>query len=83
MAVIGAFVTGIAAGTFWANRSQGPLPSSTADLPTHRAGPFRFAVSVDPEVPAVGNNSVMIDLTDLEGAPVSDAAITAVATMPA
>jgi len=83
MAVIGALVAGIAAGIFWANRSQGPLPSSAVDLPTHRAGPFRFAVSVDPEVPVVGNNSVMIDLTDLEGAPVSNAAITAVATMPA
>lgn len=83
VAVIGALVVGIAAGFLWANRSEGPSPSAMANLPTHVAGPFRFAVSVDPEVPAVGNNTVIIELTNLEGMPVSDAEITAVATMPA
>jgi Cu(I)/Ag(I) efflux system membrane fusion protein len=80
--VIAALVVGVAVGVFWGNRSPAPA-GSMAELSIHRAGPFRLAVSIDPEVPEVGNNTVIIELTDLEGTPVSDAQITAVATMPA
>jgi Cu(I)/Ag(I) efflux system membrane fusion protein len=82
-AVVAALLAGIAAGIFWSDRQQSPSPSSMEDTPTHQAGPFRVAASVDPQVPEVGENTVVIEVTDLNGEPVSDARIAAVATMPA
>ena len=75
-----AFMAGIGIGLYWAgeqNQTAGAVPDSSM----HQAGPFRLSVRVNPETPKIGENSVLIVLTDLNGAPVDDAKINVVATM--
>jgi len=49
----------------------------------YRAGPFKLGVSISPEKPVVGSNTLRIVLRTRDDAPVSDAGIDAVAEMPA
>lgn len=56
---------------------------SLDQVPTYQSGQFFLSVAVSPETPAVGENRLIIRLTDANGDPVSGAAIKAVATMPA
>ena len=48
-----------------------------------RAGPFRVQVTVNPETPVIGANTVRLRLTDSQGVPVEGATISVVAIMPA
>ena len=70
------------------NRSAGPATTEVAgesaapDTPL-RSGPFRLAAAVSPEKPVIGRNRLRVVLRDLEGRPVSGAALKAVAEMPA
>ena len=75
-----ALMAGIGIGLYWAGEQEqaaGAIP----DAPMHQAGPFRLSIRVSPEAPEIGENSVRIELTDLNGAPVDDAQINVVATM--
>jgi len=47
------------------------------------AGPYKVHVSINPSVPKVGKNEVVISVNDDQGKPVSQAKIKAVAVMPA
>ncbi|MBL4868329.1 MAG: FixH family protein, partial [Pseudomonadales bacterium] len=47
------------------------------------AGPFQVAVSVDPQTPQVGNNSILIVVRDQDGLSITGADVRAVAEMPA
>ncbi|MGH8176933.1 MAG: efflux RND transporter periplasmic adaptor subunit [Steroidobacter sp.] len=72
-------------GSKWMQAPSG-APTDVAavdgELP-YRAGPFRLDVAVAPEAPVVGANTLTVRLQDTQGNPVSDAAIRAVAEMPA
>ncbi len=48
-----------------------------------RAGPFRVQVTVNPETPVIGANTVRLRLTDSQGVPVEGATVSVVAIMPA
>ncbi len=48
-----------------------------------RAGPFLFAIELEPETPRVGDNRLSLRLSDSRGTPVAGAHIKAVAEMPA
>jgi len=48
-----------------------------------RAGPFGVQVTVNPETPVIGANTVRLRLTDSQGVPVEGATISVVAIMPA
>jgi Cu(I)/Ag(I) efflux system membrane fusion protein len=76
-------IAGIVIGLNWAGAPQDRSASGTSDASMHEAGPFRFAISVDPQVPATGDNRLLIELTDLNGTPVDGADINVVATMQA
>lgn len=49
----------------------------------YKAGPFRLNVTVDPEAPEVGENTLTVRLENAAGEPVSGATFKAVAEMPA
>lgn len=51
--------------------------------PAYRSGSFQLDIDLDPETPRVGKNTLTLVLLDNAGRPVSDAAIKAVAEMPA
>jgi len=76
-----ALTAGALIGFYWSGERQGRAPAAAA--PMHRAGPFQIAARVAPATPVVGENTVLIELADLGGAPVTGAQIRAVATMPA
>ncbi|WP_036250323.1 efflux RND transporter periplasmic adaptor subunit [Methylobacter sp. BBA5.1] len=49
----------------------------------HPAGPFNVQVALEPEKPRIGNNQITLVVRDQDNRPVTDAAIQAVAEMPA
>ncbi|MGR8979867.1 MAG: efflux RND transporter periplasmic adaptor subunit [Gammaproteobacteria bacterium] len=53
------------------------------DAPSHPAGPFNVQVALKPEKPRIGNNRITLSVRDQDNRPVTDAAIQAVAEMPA
>ena len=57
--------------------------AAATDADFIEAGPFKVAVTVDPETPQVGKNRIVIHVTDLEGKPVRAAKVRAVGEMPA
>lgn len=78
-------LVGLWLGSKWLQAPSGaPTHAAAVDgeLP-YRAGPFRLDVQVAPEAPVVGANTLTVRLQDVQGNPVSDAAIRAVAEMPA
>ena len=75
-----ALMAGIGIGLYWAG-DKDQMAGATLDASMHQAGPFRLAIRVNPEAPEIGENSVLIELTDLNGIPVDDAQINVVATM--
>lgn len=46
-------------------------------------GPFKIAVTVEPEAPQVGNNRIVINVKDQKGKPVTGAKVRAIGEMPA
>ncbi len=79
-----ALMAGIGIGLYWAGEQDqmaGAIPGAIPGASMHQAGPFRLRVSVNPEAPTLGENTVLITLTDLNGAPVDGAEINVVATM--
>jgi Cu(I)/Ag(I) efflux system membrane fusion protein len=75
-----ALLAGIGIGLYWAGE-QDQMAGAVPDASMHQAGPFRLHVSVNPEAPKIGENTVLIALTDLNGVPVDGAEINVVATM--
>jgi len=63
-----------------AGSSAGPAGS---DEDTYQAGPFRVAVSLDPETPVTGKNTLLLRVRDAEDRPVSGVELSALAEMPA
>ncbi len=53
------------------------------DAPVYPAGPFNVQVELEPEKPRIGNNQITLSIRDKDNLPVTDAAIQAVAEMPA
>jgi Cu(I)/Ag(I) efflux system membrane fusion protein len=62
--------------------SAGGERSNSAEQ-EYAAGPYRFAVELEPTAPIVGENTLIVRLNDKSGQPLSDASIRAVAEMPA
>jgi membrane fusion protein, copper/silver efflux system len=61
---------------------DGSAPA-TASMARYRAGQLEIGIAADPATPRVGENRLVIELRDADGEPVSGAAISAEATMPA
>jgi Cu(I)/Ag(I) efflux system membrane fusion protein len=78
-----ALVAGILIGARWLGPQETPPTQATAGAPLHDAGPFRVRASVDPETPEIGENTVIIEISDLDGAPVTGAQVEVVAIMSA
>ncbi len=53
------------------------------EAPVFPAGPFNVQVKLEPEKPRIGNNQITLVVHDKDNRPVTDAAIQAVAEMPA
>ncbi|WP_308365966.1 MULTISPECIES: efflux RND transporter periplasmic adaptor subunit [unclassified Microbulbifer] len=66
--------------SYWALQSQRPAKTAAEFI---EAGPFRIAVSIDPERPRVGENKIRIEVLDGKDNPVEGAQVRAVAEMPA
>jgi len=77
------FAAALAAGIGFALRGKSPdsMPRSGANF--HPAGPFKIAVAIDPTQPKVGKNHMTVVVRDGNDQPVNDAAIQAIAEMPA
>lgn len=75
----------VAVGGFYLLRGSSS-PENTTDetrqMP-YAAGPFRFSVTVEPNVPVVGFNKLIVVLRTEEGRPITGAEIKPVAEMPA
>jgi len=56
---------------------------SDASLARFTSGPFEVGIAVDPSTPRVGDNRLIIEVRDADGAPISDVNIEAFAQMPA
>ena len=74
----------LAGGAYFLLSSQDDAPSMTMndDMPRYRAGSLEIGVKTDPGTPRVGNNRLIVDVRDSNGAPVS-IKIEAYAEMPA
>lgn len=59
------------------------FPASGQTRPVHRVGPFRIQASIDPERPRIGKNRITVVVRNRDDMPVVDAAVTAIAEMPA
>jgi len=68
---------------YWSASREAPATSSLDMAEAVRAGPFRVAVTIEPEAPTAGQNSLRVVLADAEGRPVEDAQVRATATMAA
>jgi len=67
---------------FFSNKGDNPV-NSQKNAPGHLAGPFSVQVEIEPEKPRIGNNQITLIVRDKDNRPVTDAAIQAVAEMPA
>ena len=76
-----ALVIGFLAGARWSEDSDTQTVSAVETALRLTAGPFRVAVTVDPDVPIIGDNDVMLVITDAEGRPVEGAEVSITATM--
>ena len=56
---------------------------SDASLARFTSGPFEVGIAVDPSIPRVGDNQLIIEVRDADGTPISDVNIDAIAEMPA
>lgn len=74
-------IVAVAGGYLWFARVEPTAPVDTADMV--RAGPFRVSVTIDPQTPAAGQNSLRVRVLDAGGRPVEDAEVRATATMAA
>jgi len=70
-------------GQQWQDRMAPESMGIIANANAYSAGPFRVQVEVTPEIPVIGENTVIVQLTDSGGTPVEDATISVVAVMPA
>ena len=65
--------------------SSGPsttsMPTMTDEAPVYQSGPYKVSVAVNPEVPTVGDNKLMVKVMDAQGNPVPDAQIEAFGQM--
>lgn len=56
--------------------------SKSDGMPRFTVGNLQVAITTDPATPRVGDNALIIEITDSEGNPVSDADVSAFAQMP-
>ncbi len=78
----GAFLVLVATLFLWSDFDQSSVNKATTG-PFHAAGLFRVQVAIDPEQPKVGKNRLTVIVHDKDGHPVDDAAVSAIAEMPA
>ena len=76
-------IVGIVIGLNWAGAPQDQSTPGISSASMHEAGPFRLSIGVDPQIPEIGDNRLLIELTDLNNTPVDGAEINVVATMQA
>jgi len=81
IAVVVALMAGTLIGLYWGGERQERATGMRPSAAMHQAGPFRVDVTVNPETPEIGENTVIVELTDLNGIAVDDAEINVVATM--
>jgi Cu(I)/Ag(I) efflux system membrane fusion protein len=74
---------GFFAGQQWAGSGVDESMALDTGGDALRAGPFRVQVTVNPETPVIGANTVRLRLTDNQGVPVEGATVSVVAIMPA
>ncbi|MCZ6894810.1 MAG: FixH family protein, partial [Gammaproteobacteria bacterium] len=74
----------LAGGAYFLFSSPDDAPSMTMndDMPRYRAGSLEIGVKTDPDTPRVGDNRLIVDVRDSNGAPVS-IKVEAYAEMPA
>ena len=64
--------------------SRGPGPAATADLSATRAvGSYRLGLQNEPRQPRLGDNTLLVELTDAQGRPVAGADVRVVVSMEA
>jgi Cu(I)/Ag(I) efflux system membrane fusion protein len=80
---VGVLAAGFYLGLQWQGRMGEESMEAMIAADPYSAGPFRVQVDVTPEIPVIGENTVILRLTDSIGVPVDDATISVVATMPA
>ena len=69
-------------GTRFSDRPDVTTGDSNESLP-YQAGPYRFGVDIEPDVPVVGDNRLRVEVRNPEGKPVSGVAVEGIAEMPA
>ncbi len=74
---------GFFVGTQWQGRTADGSMLTEGAEGAFRAGPFRVQISVTPEIPVIGDNTVRLRLMDGDGVPVEGATISVAAIMPA
>ena len=74
-------VLGIIIGLQWSGGADSRSAAAMETQDRLRAGPFQVAVVVNPEVPMIGNNTVMVSVADAAGAPVDGAQVAITAIM--
>ena len=74
-------VFGIIIGVQWSGATDGRFAAAIETQDRLRAGPFQVAVVVVPEVPMIGNNTVMVSVADAAGTPVDGALVAITAIM--
>jgi len=72
---------GFIAGIQWQNLTDEEATAFAANAESFSAGPFRVQVAVEPEIPEIGENTVRLSITDIDGVPVDDATVSVVAVM--
>ncbi len=83
LSIVTAVVLLGATGVLWLRLGGTGQEPADRPLPYHRAGHYRVGVEVAPAKPRIGRNDLYLTLADEAGAPVGQAAIRAIAEMPA
>jgi Cu(I)/Ag(I) efflux system membrane fusion protein len=62
---------------------EGSVSAADNGMPRYRAGDLEVAVGIEPRTARVGDNKIMVEVTDTDGDPVEDIEVEAFAEMPA
>lgn len=66
-----------------ASNNMGSAADQNSDMAKFMAGGLQVAISTEPATPVVGENTLIVQLTDKDGNPLTDAELNAYAEMPA
>ncbi|MGB1581456.1 MAG: efflux RND transporter periplasmic adaptor subunit, partial [Nevskiales bacterium] len=67
----------------WLGGEQSGNQPGISGAESYESGPFKVSISLSPQKPVVGNNQMLLRLSDADGNPVEDADIQAYGEMPA